>query len=108
MTNIATFPLTRESRARFALRGDGWAVEADKRLAAYSGWLFPEGPPGWLGDEWWRTIVAYRRHNPAIDPNTANWPALWSNFIDGLDDERRDTWQRAVTVSMREIEGDAA
>jgi hypothetical protein len=108
MTNIIPFPLTRESRARMALMAAPWAVEANRHLIEFTGWLFPEGPPAWLGEAWWRTVSEHRRGRPEAEPHNVNWRGLWTDCIAGLDGRHDAMWMRAVNVSLREMEGGAA
>ena len=104
MSNVIPFPIMRPSAHRMAQIGEARLTEADRRLVAYT-WMWPLGPPGWVGDAWWGRVCDYTE-GLDIEMTPAHWPALWELFVAGWL-EHQPEWKRAVDVSLQGVEGAA-
>ena len=106
---VIPFPLTRPSARRMAKLGEAWLAEADRRLTTYT-WMWPDGPPGWVGDGWANFIGNYRNFSeagPPDHPDDADWPELWEHFV-AVWLAYQPEWRRAVEIALADIEGKAA
>ena len=101
MNNVVPFPIPRPSQHRMAQLGASCLAEADRRLIAYT-WMWPDGPPGWVGDAWFRHVCLHTE----VEMTPAHWPALWELFVAGWLAHQPE-WRRAVEISLAELE-DAA
>lgn len=60
-----------------------WAVEANRRLVMYCGWVYGHDIPAEVSDAWWHFCMGvYAVYGRRSEPHEVPWPKYWGDFTD--------------------------